>query len=182
MLTVSLEGIEDLERDWSDAQRELSEGLRRGVRMGVDEGATEARTRHNFKSRTGEADRHTRGRMLGETHGAAVGEIMCDVLYASFLSDGTKPHEIRPKEGHGFTGPLQRGQSRRKSNDIGTHRVSLRWYDDPSSLSGVHFARVVRHPGTKPDPFMGLAFLKAERVVIREVDVAVERAIKIMER
>lgn len=86
--------------------------------------------------------------------------------YAIFVESGTRAHLIRPKEGHGFEGPLKEGQSRRAIDDIGTHRVALRWFTNGS----VHFARVVHHPGTLPRPFMREARDAAERQALATAD------------
>ena len=107
---------------------------------------------------------------------AAEGVIEATRPYASFVEEGTAPHEIRPKEGEGFEGPLQKGQSRRKKDDIGTHRVALRWVDGGTT----HFAKVVHHPGTPSLPFIGPAVLKAERVIVREVEIAEARVADLM--
>lgn len=47
-------------------------------------------------------------------------------LYGRFVRQGTRPHEIRPVRAN-----------------------ALRWEDG----SGVHFAKKVNHPGTKPNPY-----------------------------
>jgi hypothetical protein len=48
----------------------------------------------------------------------------------------------------------------------------LRWEDG----DGVHFAKRVQHPGTKPQPFMGPAYLKAERVLVARGEVLLVKA------
>jgi hypothetical protein len=54
--------------------------------------------------------------------------------------------------------------------------VALRWTEG----GRVFFASVVHHPGGKPYPFMGPAVQKAERVIEREVDIAIAEVADIM--
>lgn len=166
----------ELERDWARSCNVLSDGVRRGVAMGVAEGAAEARSSHAYKDRTGALTKSIQGRVEVSAPGAAEGVIEALEPYASFVEEGTQPHEIRPKAGEGSVGPLRRGQSRRTKTDIGTHRVALRWTEGGQ----VFFARVVHHPGGKPYPFMGPAVQKAERVIEREVDIAIAEVASIM--
>jgi len=170
--------ITEVEQAWNEALNKVSDGITRGVRMGVDEGVAEAKSRHEFKTGSGELASSIRGHVEVATRGGAVGVIEATAKHASYVEYGTQPHEIRPKVGEGFKGPMRRGQSRRDKYDIGTTRVALRW----TTNGTVHFARVVHHPGSRPYAFMGLALQKAERVLLREVEVSVAEAQKIMER
>ena len=155
MFDVRIEGEDDLRRAWSAALRHVSDGIRAGVQKGVDEGAAEARTRHAYTDRTGNLTGKTSGRVITSTHGGAEGEIVADAPYASFVEEGTKPHEIVPRRGQ--------------------------WLAWEAAQGDWHFARRVNHPGSKPYPFMGLAYLKCERVVLREVDIGVAKAERALE-
>ncbi len=175
---VTIEGLEDLRRDWDESLGVLSDGIRRGVDLGVKEGADYARSNHAYKDKTGALTRSISGRLETSTRGGAVGVIEATAPYASEVEKGTAPHEIRPKASSGFVGPVRRGQSRRASDDIGTTRTALRF-----DMGGEQvFARVVHHPGTAPHPFIGPAAQKAERVILREVEVSQERVAEIMSR
>jgi hypothetical protein len=88
--------------------------------------------------------------MLSTNVAGAEGELVNDAPYALYVEEPTKAHQIWPKEGHGFTGPLRPSQGRREITDIGTHRVALRWYVGGTPV----FARMVNHPGTPGFPFM----------------------------
>ena len=177
--SAALDGLDDLDRDWADACSALSDGAQRGVRMGVAEGAAEARSVHRYRDRTGALTASTVGRVDVSTKGGAEGVIEATAGYASFVEEGTAAHDIRPKAGEGMKGPTQRGQSRRTKGDIGTHRTALRWTD---SGGETHFARLVHHPGAPSMPFIGPAALKAERVMVREAEIAEVEAARIMDR
>lgn len=151
----------------AQAQKILQDACITAVRAACTEGAQEAKRVHSYKDRTGKLSKSIRGGLTRVDSFGAEGAIVASAKYASFVENGTKPHEIRPKfSGIGAPRP---GQSRRGPKDIGTHRIALRWY---GADGGVHFARIVHHPGTRPYPFMGPAYLKAERVMEREFTVA----------
>lgn len=147
---------DDLERAWAESLRVLSDGIRTGVSNGVTEGAQEARTVHRYKDRTGALTASTVGRVEVSTPGAAVGIIEATKPYASFVEEGTRPHEIRARRA-----PL------------------LRWVD---ADGGHHAAKKVNHPGTPSLPFIGPAVLKAERVMVRDIEVAADKVADIMSR
>lgn len=179
MLRVYDFDISDLEHGWSMVARELGRACVSAVVNGVAEGVEAALSTGRWKDRTGETRAKTKGVVYTATATGAAGEMQSLVKHASYLEEGTTPHWIRPKAGHGEMGPLLPGQSRRAKTDIGTHRVALRWYDDGG---GVHFARAVYHPGTQPTGYMGEGYLRCQRVMIREVESGVARAQDIMDR
>jgi hypothetical protein len=147
--------------------RVLGERTRHVVGEALIAGANYARSRHVHKKRTGEATGAklyayiTRGDQYG-----AEGELRNDANHAGYIEYGTPPHQIWPKEGHGFVGPLKPSQGRRAIDDIGTHRIMLRWY-----VGGVAvFARMVNHPGTQPMPFMQPAANYAADLIRHETE------------
>ena len=81
----------------------------------------------------------------------ATGEIVASAEHASHVESGTRPHEIRAR-----------------------FASALRWEDG----DGVHFARRVQHPGTRPQPFMGPAYLKAERVLVARGETLLAKAVR----
>jgi hypothetical protein len=171
----------ELDAAWQEAMAELARGVNRGVERGVTEGAAEARSSHRYQDRTGALTASIGGHLERSAVGAggqAIGVLEATAKHASFVESGTAPHDIYPKEGEGFVGPLRKGQSRRDKRDIGTARAALRW----EGPDGLHFARHVHHPGGRPYPFMGPAVLKAERVIEVEVELATARAAAILER
>lgn len=166
--TADLLGVESLLASSEDALRALGAGIHRAVVDSTDEGAAEARS--HIRSRTGRLADNTTARMFVVGPDRADGAIEADTPYARYVEEGTRPHDIWPKAGEGTMGPLRRGQSRRDPTDIGTHRVALRWFD---GAGGVHFARMVHHPGSRSYPFMGPGYLKAERVLHLRTEEAV---------
>jgi hypothetical protein len=145
----------------------LGDGTTRAVSRAVSEGASFARTHHIHKRRTGflTSPAQLHGKLIRSDGRSALGEIVNLASYARWVEERTKPHWIRPKEGHGFIGPLQAGQSRRAITDIGTHRVALRWYVGGKPV----FARAVFHPGTPAMPFMYPGALYARDVMMQSL-------------
>jgi hypothetical protein len=179
VFSVDLDGVEELERDWAEALRAVSDrGIRGGVKRAIDEGVAEAKARHAFKSQSGNLESQIKAILEISTPGGAIGVIASDAHYSSFVEEGTGPHDIWPKEGHGVIGPMRSGQSRRAKTDIGTHRVALRWQSGGRTV----FARMVHHPGSMPYPFMGIAYLKAESVLYREIESAIAECERVMSR
>ena len=169
----------DIESMWRAMVDEFSRGTVRGLVVGLAEGERAALSTGRWKDRTGETRRNTRGVVEYTTSNGGAGELHSLVPHASFLEEGTAPHKIRPKVESGFRGPVRPGQGRRGENDIGTHRVALRWHDDGGQ---VHFARIVNHPGTKATGYMAAGVHQIERTFLRELEVSVARAQSIADR
>ena len=142
---------------------DLTDTMRESALKAAQDGAKYARVNHRHKRRTGKltSDANLYGYLLRAGRSGAAAEIVNRTPYARFVEYPTRAHMIRPKVGHGFVGPLKRGQSRRASTDIGTHRIALRF-----TIGGrVIFRRQVRHPGTPGFPFMRPAGHKAGRLL-----------------
>lgn len=169
---VTLEGVEDVERLGDEITRDLNSGMRRAVVLAAAEGAEEGRTTATWKDRTGEARRTIASRLVTDVFGKVEADVLAPLDRHVWLDSGTAPHEIRVKVPSDFKGPTRKGQGRRAADDLGTFRVALRWFT-PDGM--VRFARVVRHPGTKGDGFAGRMYLKAERVLRAELELAVAR-------
>jgi hypothetical protein len=174
-LFIELEGLDDFERALTEADRALSNGVHTGVARAVDDGAREAREAHRFKNQTGTLEGSIAGYVITSAPGGAEGVIKADAPYASFVDAGTAPHLIYPKAGQDFVGPLPKGQSRRRGAGGGL----LTFIGSDGHWVSVH---VVHHPGTPVDGFFCRAYLKAERVVLREIEIGVEKARQILER
>lgn len=153
----------DLEVDLSDVRRACVEGQaqrvlssHRAVEVAAVEGVTQAKARRRYKDRTGGLTAKALGRAVEATPQGGLAEMTWDAPYASFVDEGTRPHEIRPKR-----------------------RTFLRF-----SIGGGPpiFARVVRHPGTRAAAFTGDAETAAERALTREVEASFLDLEKILNR
>lgn len=138
----------------AQADREMAVILRDSVTNACNEGAQEARDTHQYKDRSGDLTASIGSKLLASGHDVALGEMTAKAPYASHVEGGTEPHVILPKNGQ-FLKFVVNGRT--------------------------VFARKVNHPGTKPHPFMGQAYLKAERVLRRDLEVGVQRVKKIIE-
>lgn len=167
MLTFQLDTSE-FRRLKSKSISLLQNGTIRAVKVAGDEGADYARRNHRHKRRTGALT--SPQNLFFELRRADASEVWGYITnvtpYAAYVEYGTRPHPIWPKSGHGFKGPMRRGQSRRAITDIGTHRVALRF----ESGGRIVFARMVNHPGSRPYIFMGPASTFAANVIIRETN------------
>lgn len=150
MFGAELEGEAEFAEAWGSATNIIRDGAAQGVIRGVREGVAEAKRNHTFKNQSGTLEESIQGTALGWRGDKFEGVIRATAKYASFVEEGTRAHIIEPRRADalGFVG----------------------------SDGNLRFARIVRHPGTKPMPFMAIAYLKAERVIIREAELGVERA------
>jgi len=176
-IRVTLES--DVRERWTEFCRRTADGLRFAVRAACVEGIGVAKRDHKYKDREGTLTAGLDGRLETFDQDSATGVMESKAEHSSYVENGTRPHDIWPKAGHGEMGPLRGGQSRRAKDDIGTSRVALRWV---GSDGETHFARVVHHPGSKPYPFLGPAYVKAEQVLERELGVRVQDAAKDLEK
>ena len=161
MLRASVD-LSEFNRSVDQTKRELSITLVHAVNRAARAGRDEAK-RGGFRNHSGKLRAQISAAPAVSMARGAFSYILSAAPYSRFVEYGTRAHIIRPKEGHGFVGPLKAGQSRRKRTDIGTSRVALRWYVGGKAV----FARVVHHPGSAPYPFMAHAAARAE-VVLRE--------------
>lgn len=180
MLDVSVEiDLSDLERCLSAIDGELAAGCRAAVQAAVVEAPAEALSVRRWRNRTGEAERLTRGWITGLTTVGAEGVVASDAHYASYLDAGTRPHEIRPLNYHWGAGRYVVPRSRvtgKKVRGVSFGAGRGKFLRFIGASGRVVFARVVKHPGTRGDGYMGAAYLKAERVMAREIDVGIARA------
>lgn len=153
-LWAEVEGEEELKRVWGQTYGTLKSGARTAVSKAVKEGANEARTKHTFTSRTGKLEKGIEGFAVGWVNDETyAGWITVKPRYGQYVEYGTKPHMI-----------------------VGNPFLHFQWKGE-----WVNF-RYVNHPGTKAQPFMHLAYYKAERVLQREMEIAVEKAQKVLDR
>lgn len=156
-----------ISRHWMEIETEIRNGLPGCVSVATRYGWNHARSVHRWESRTGATVASIEMALTGNTGIIHAGE------NATRLNDGTPAHDIWPKEGGGFIGPLPQGQSRRGRGDVGTHRRALRFEVGGNTV----FARMVHHPGTTADPFLDEAADETERVLDMEVDKLLDRVL-----
>lgn len=145
MLVIDLEPIFQAEMEYERAAARLGELPGRAVRAATHEGHLEAINTRRYQDQTGRLTGSIKAVIDVIAPGAASGWIVARQYYASFVDAGTRPHRI---EGNPFLTFKARDGS---------------WVT----------VRAVNHPGTKPDGFMGRAYHKAERVLLREVEVGI---------
>lgn len=134
------------------ADAELAQQLPRALAFAGDLVVNEARRTTLFRDRTGRLRRSImRGPVVGSF---AAGNLRLDlrvggtsITYAGAVHDGSRPHEIRP-----------------------SRRRALRF----ASAGGFRFAKVVRHPGTAPRPFLTQAVEHAQPRIERALGQAVQ--------
>jgi hypothetical protein len=132
----------------ADVDQQLAEARREGVARAVTAGAEEARTRHRFQSRTGATVAGIHGYVTAATDAEVVGVLESTAETSVFLNDGTRPHEILPK-----------------------NAKALRFETDGQ----VVFAARAQHPGTEPDPFFDHGVERTEEVFVEEIEAALDR-------
>jgi hypothetical protein len=152
MFTAEIEGLSEITASFGKAVNLVHQGVSRGVIHGVKEGATEARQKHTFKNRSHALEQSIEGVPFGWVNGGSRfdGIIRATAKHASWVEYPTRPHVITVR-----------------------YAKWLHW-EEPQGDH--HFAKRVNHPGTKGQPFMHLAYFKAERVIIREIEIGIAQA------
>ena len=140
-----------------DAEQILNKYLRQAVKSSTEEVAEHARTHHAFTSRTGNLERY-----ITSVHSkdGLRGWVTIDrtrAPYGTYVHQGYKGFTIVPR-----------------------HKKALRWVSDGKFV----FAKRVRHPGYKGDPFLFNA-LDAKKDYVSKVfdnriDAAIQEIIKAM--
>lgn len=144
-ITVTLDSTQmnrDLRRLERRAEKALVDEVHEAVEVGVDAAVAYARTHHAYKDRTGALT----GSIVGD-HGirdetGATGYFEATAAHASYIEEGTQPHEIEARNAQ-----------------------ALHWIDE----AGEHFRRKVHHPGTAAMPFLAPAAEVAEDAIIETI-------------
>jgi hypothetical protein len=145
MLVTLEDDIEEFEQRWDRALLALSSSMHRAVEAAVDEGPREALATRHWHDETGLLSSMTKGYVLARVPGGALGEFGAYTSYASFVNDGTRAHEIH---GNPFL----------TFKNAGGQWVTV---------------AMVHHPGTQADHFMDRGAIRAEAVMIREIEIGV---------
>lgn len=108
--------------------------------------------------KTGNLGRTIRPGDVGRTHASILAGGQRDVGYAAAVEFGSRPHEIRPVRAKILAWPAAgaatrlTGSLRRSEYVKGTNRAKA---------GKLTFARKVRHPGTRAQPYLGPGLAKA---------------------
>lgn len=152
-LVGDFDEVELFDEEWQRAILKLGTAAQNAVRAATVEAPLEAINTHRYKDQTGLLTSMTKGFVEITVPGGAIGEIGAYTQYASYVDGGTQPHEI-----HG--------------NPLLTFKgANGQWV----SVRGVH------HPGTKPDGFGGRMYLRAESVMIREIEIGIDQLQRFLE-
>jgi hypothetical protein len=152
MFTVTIEGIDELLSTAAKAELDLNTDAAQAVTKAASDGATEGVRTATWKDQTGNARKTITSRLVSITPGNTEAEMVAPLFYHRFLDEGTKPHEILP--------------------------VKAKFLRFIARDGALVFAKRVMHPGTKGDGFAGRMYLKAERVLWAQLEVAAEKFAK----
>lgn len=156
--SLQWENLEAVKRDFrAGVGIIVNDGCRRGSSSAAVEGARYAKANHEWKNQTHELEDSIRA-----VTGARIpngGEAMFEATakHASYMEEGTPRHEIKVKHA-----PF----------------LAFWWEREGFFFEGLR----VDHPGTKPMPFMGPAYLKAERFLLARIVESVPAAQRMLDR
>lgn len=149
MFTVTIEGLEDVERKWANSVREIHDGTTDAVIHAADAGVEEGKRSATWTDRTGAARRTIAAKRGVKAFGVTYVDMVAPLFYHRYLDAGTRPHEILPVRAR-----------------------FLRFHARDGTLV---FAKRVWHPGTKGDGFAGKMYFKAQRVLRAELEAMAAR-------
>lgn len=131
--------------------------VKREVKLAVKEAseavAERARENHSYRTRTGLLEREGVDTRYEDEGYRGIIFLNTDVPYALAVHEGSKPHEILPR-----------------------NKQALRWATPDGTA--FWFAKRVHHPGFKGDPFLYKAFDDMQVEIQDIFDYRIERAIK----
>jgi HK97 gp10 family phage protein len=135
----------------TSAAKEMRVEMKKALRTVADD----ARMHHRFREKSGSVERSIRYDVSGS---GLAGRVFLDTgisKHAEYVHEGTRPHPI-PKPGNP------------------RNRKALYWVSGGKAF----FARSVKHPGTKPDPFLTSAVKRQEPYIVSRMQAAVKRVIE----
>lgn len=159
----------------------MAAGTARAVRIALKEAAEYARRNHPHRRRSGllTSSQMLYSEMRQADERGAWGYIVNKAPYARGIEFGTKPHLIWPKAAFQMIGPVRQGQNRRAEGRGPHEHVVGRGLALRFRVGGkIVFARMVRHPGNRPLPFMRPAAKHGAEVIKRETEQQTFRLIR----
>lgn len=134
-------------RDVTNWLQQYGSRLRRktveAMRISLRDVQERARAKHDFTTRTGDAERSIEASDVKVSGTSISGEVGTTREITVYLHQGTKPHDILPRK-----------------------KTVLRWNNGSEFI----FARRVHHPGTKEDPFIFNAIDVEEPAIVSRFD------------
>jgi Bacteriophage HK97-gp10, putative tail-component len=104
------------------------------------------------------------------------GFVGTNVEYAAAVEYGSRPHEIRPRNGKA----LKFSVGGTKGGYVSTKTGKKRW--QKGKEGNAVFAKKVNHPGTKAQPFLEPAYVKGTEVAQKHFNAAMKRLMSKLER
>lgn len=159
--------------------------LRLALKIALRDVQERAQDKHRFKTRTGNLERSIQTRVVSEW--PIEGEVYLDpsatmitegkwkgFSYGFFVHEGTKAHEIKPRNKKCLRWASVIGGAREVSaaDYAGMRKGEYR------KGSKFTFAMAVNHPGTKQDPFILNALKKSQRHINEVFAARLQRAVK----
>lgn len=133
-IRVEIINLQRLIAAYERAPAVIKQEMKLALRVALRDVQRRARSEHRFRSRTGNLERSVKTEIVSDwppkgrvVLDPAIARTESGKSYGVFVHDGTPPHDIRPR-----------------------FKKSLRWANGSEFV----FARSVKHPGTKPDPFL----------------------------
>lgn len=166
--TVEIEGLDEIESEWKSTVSRIGAGTRKAVAAATRAGERTAEA--HAPRRTGQLANKIQGRVISSDGSSATGELVSAAKYSSFVADGTRPHEIRPKRGKVLAFVAGGSVSIQSAN------VATRHSNGGTASYGMVFARVVHHPGTRPNDFFKFGELAAGLMLEAEMQKVVDDA------
>lgn len=145
-ITIKLKNMEEIEAMFRKAPAKITDGVHKAIQNSI-------RMVHSKALREAPVNKQSGGGNLRQSikssmRGKAVGEVVVGAEYALYVHEGTRPHEIRPVS--------KKALANRRT--------------------GQFFGRLVRHPGTKANPFLQRAVDLAKGDIDKEFDIVLKKA------
>lgn len=111
-ITVEIEGLDELQRDWGATVDELESDLRDASREAATAGVQEAQNNHPYTDRTYQLTETAHVEPYKDVDGAGVADMVWSKDYASFVDKGTSrsgPYPFTPQASERAESSLERG-------------------------------------------------------------------------
>ena len=165
VITIDLPAVESLGDALGDFSVELAKELK--VAMTDTVMTIEKYAKHRCPVDTG----NLRSSITPEVKGIEEGSVGTNVEYAMAVEYGSRPHDIKPREKKALAFSVGGTKGRYVTTKSGKRRYQKGKPGEPVVVGRV------KHPGTKPQPFLEPAFIVGGKVAQKNVDAAVNAAL-----